>query len=355
MKKFRAPGRVNLIGEHTDYNQGWVLPIAIDLACTVCASPRSDGRFRVTSLAFDETMEWAAASLPSKPSGHWSDYVVGIARQFRQQSVELIVDSSIPTGSGLSSSAALEVAVALALSGDDPPDKLELVRLTNRAEHHFIGIPCGIMDQYASLFGVDGHAILLDCRAESSRPIPLPRVSLVVVNTMVSHNLARSAYQDRVQECGADARALGVESLRDAAYSTKLPKRARHVTGENQRVLEFAAACEADDLADMGRLLVESHQSLRDDYEVSCEELDFLVERSLRLPGVWGARMTGGGFGGCIVALVEPGTESTFEQTIRDDYRARFAICPDVFRVRASGGAGEQTADSVREPGLAAH
>jgi galactokinase len=329
----RAPGRVNLIGEHTDYNEGLVLPMAIGLECRVVAEP-SD-RWLATSRQMGET-----APIDRTQPGHWSHYLAGIAAEFgaRGKPLHLTIDSQVPTGGGLSSSASLEVAAALAIAGEIDP--LELVARTNKVEREFVGLPCGVMDQYASVFGREGHAVLLDCRTVTSEYVPLPDVAVIAVNTMVKHELAGSAYRDRVRECREAAESLGVASLRDATETPSMPPRARHVVSEIRRVREFAAACRAGDLAAMGRLMLESHASLRECYEVSCPELDFLVAESAGFPRVWGARLTGGGFGGCIVALVERGVESAYEMHIQSSYTARFGRTPDIFRLEAAPGAG---------------
>lgn len=326
----RAPGRVNLIGEHTDYNRGYALPMAIDLECRVTAEAAD--RWTVSSRQFGEEF-----ALTGARTGRWTDYVEGVVVEFGGEPRRLTVDSTVPVGGGLSSSASLEVAVALAL--DPAIDRRELVRRTNRVEREFLGVPCGIMDQFAAVFGRAGHALLLDCRTEEAHPVRLPEeAAVVVVNSMVKHSLAGSAYGERVAECRAAARALGIESLRDAA-SDGGSRRARHVISENRRVVEFVEAAERGGLAAMGRLMAESHASLRDDYEVSCEELDFLVETARDLPGVFGARMTGAGFGGCTVNLVEAGEAAWFEQTIVEAYRGRFGRTPEVYPVAAAGGA----------------
>lgn len=358
MRIWRAPGRVNLIGEHTDYNLGFVLPMALELACYTAAAPRNDGRLRVFSENYGEAREWAVADLPGlRPAGHWSDYPLGVAREltragFPVRPVNLLIWSTVPPGSGLSSSAAIEVSVALALLEGRAIEPLELVKLCRRAENEFVGAPCGIMDQYVAVFGREGAAICIDCRSLEHRAVRLPAdVAIFAVNSMVKHELGQSAYPVRVQECQSAAAALGVESLRDATLEELerrrdvLPenefRRARHVVTENQRVQDFISACEAGDVASMGRLLVDSHRSLRDDYEVSCEELDFLVETALGVPGVLGARMTGGGFGGCTVNLVRKEAVDGFGPAIEEAYRRRFGLTPPIYPCVPSAGAGE--------------
>ena len=358
MRIWRAPGRVNLIGEHTDYNLGFVLPMALDLACYTASAPREDGRLRVFSENYGEAREWAVEDLPAlRPGGHWSDYPFGVARElvragYPVRPMNLLVWSTVPPGSGLSSSAALEVSVALALLDGGAIQPLELVRLCRRAENEFVGAPCGIMDQYVAVFGREGAAICIDCRSLEHRPVRLPAdVAIFAVNTMVKHELGQSAYPVRVQECRSAAAALGVESLRDATLAglerrrDQIPdpyyRRARHVITENRRVQDFMSACESQDLTTMGRLLVESHRSLRDDYEVSCEELDFLVETARGIPGVLGARMTGGGFGGCTVNLLRKDAVERFAPAIEDAYRRRFGLTPQIYPCVPSAGAGE--------------
>ncbi|MBM3749145.1 MAG: galactokinase, partial [Acidobacteria bacterium] len=256
-----------------------------------------------------------------------------------------------------SSSAALEVATALALLGDRTMDGLELARLCRRAENDFVGMPCGIMDQYVSVFGREHAAVKIDCRGLDHETVRLPEgVEILAVNTMVKHELGQSAYRDRVRECGEAVEAIrrrkpGVASLRDVsagefeALAAEVPevprKRARHVVTEDQRVEDFVAASRRGDLGAMGELFVGSHRSLQHDYEVSCEELDFLVDTALALPGVLGARMTGGGFGGCTVSLVRPEAVGEFQERITAAYQERFQLTPQVFPCRPSAGAGE--------------
>jgi len=358
VRVFRAPGRVNLIGEHTDYNLGFVLPVALEMACFAASAPSRDGRFRVYSENRNASREWAAGEVASlKPSKDWSDYVAGVMQQvlaagFAVEPCNLYVRSTVPEGGGLSSSAALEVSTALALLAGRPIDPLELAKLCRRAEVEFVGMPCGIMDQYISVFGREHAAVRIDCRSLENEIVPLPEVEILAVNTMVKHELGQSAYRQRVQECRAAVEAVGgVESLRDVdlprleAAAARMPetvfRRARHVVTEDQRVLRFVEASRRNDLAEMGRLFVASHRSLQHDYEVSCAELDYLVDAALEIEGVFGARMTGGGFGGCTVNLVRPDKAASFRAAIAVAYRGRFGIDPRIYSCRPARGAGE--------------
>jgi galactokinase len=359
LRVFRGPGRVNLIGEHTDYNLGFVLPMALDMACCMAAAPGSDGLLRVRSEDLDQSREWAVADLAAlQPAHDWGDYVAGVAQQlvragFAVAPTNLLIHSTVPVGSGLSSSAALETSTALALLAGRPLEKLELVKLCRRAENEFVGMPCGIMDQYISVFGRERAAVKIDCRSLEHEIVHLPEgVEILAVNTMVKHELGQSAYRNRVRECAEAVAAIGsVESLRDvdaamfeaAAGRIQPParQRARHVVTEDARVEAFMAASNAGDLKTMGQLFVASHRSLQHDYEVSCEELDFLVDTALGVPGVFGARMTGGGFGGCTVNLVAPEAVAAFEAGVREAYQARFGIVPQIYRCKPSAGAAE--------------
>jgi len=346
----RAPGRENLIGEHTDYNLGFVLPIAIDLSCYAASAPNREGVLRVYSENLQQSRQWPIEQLATlHPSGDWSDYVAGVARQLPLgRGRDLLIHSTVPLGSGLSSSAALEVATALALGWSGELPCLELAKLARRAENEFIGLPSGIMDQYVSVFGREHAALLIDCRSLTSEPVDLPaEVVIVAVNSLVKHELGQSAYKQRVQECAQAAAAIGtVESLREATlqqiekiHDPVVSRRARHIVSENKRVLDFVTACRKGDLQEMGRLLVASHRSLQEDYEVSCTELDFLVDTAVAIPGTFGARMTGGGFGGCTVNLVEPAEVDRFEETLGKAYEERFGRKPAFYRVHASQGA----------------
>ncbi len=351
-RNWRGPGRVNLIGEHTDYNLGFVLPIALDLACFVSAKPNFDGLLRVHSGNENDSAEWPIGELGSlRKRQHWSDYIAGVAQQLSLSGVpveaaDLSIHSTVPVGAGLSSSAALEVSVALALGGG-VLNGVELAKLCRRAETEFVGMPCGIMDQFVSVFGQENAAIWIDCRSLEHRAVPLPTdLKIVAINSLVKHELGSSAYRQRVAECAEASKMLGVDSLRDVDVlgvidESSLPlRRARHVVTENQRVLQFVEAATAGDLAGMGRLFFASHKSMRDDYEISCEEIDYLVDTARNLPGVYGARMTGGGFGGCTVNLVAPGDAEAFRTSMSAAYRGRFGLDPIFYDCHAAAGAG---------------
>jgi galactokinase len=343
---FRAPGRVNLIGEHTDYNLGFVLPIALEMATYVETHPSPDGRFHVSSNHKQGTFSWSPEETANlRPSRQWTDYVIGVARQFPLgEPLEMTIRSDVPEGSGLSSSAALEVSSALAFLQGREFDPLELARLCQRAESEFVGMPCGIMDQYVSIFGQPHAAIRIDCRSLTHETVTLPDdLEIIAINSMVKHELGASAYRVRVRECAEACAAIGVKSLRDATLEQAQPfPRARHIVSENLRVEAFVEAAARSDQARMGRLFVESHRSMQYDYEITCEEVDFLVDTAIEIPGCYGARMTGGGFGGCTVNLVAPERAAAFEHAMKAAYRQRFQIDPTIFRCVPGPGAGIQ-------------
>jgi len=363
VRVFRAPGRVNLIGEHTDYNLGFVLPIALDLACFVAAADSPDGLMHIYSEEKHQSREWPAAEVGSlSPSHDWTDYMVGVAHEliragFPIAPQRLLVRSTVPEGSGLSSSAALEVSSALALLGGREIPPLALAKLCQRAEVGFVGTPCGIMDQYVSVFAREHAALRIDCRSLESQSVTLPDdIEILAVNSMVKHALGQSAYKQRTEECAAAVDAIrrmdgNLQSLRDvtvAQLERSMPampgiiaRRARHVVTENERVSLFVNACQRGDVERMGQLMVESHVSLQHDYEVSAPELDFLVDTAIGIDGVLGARMTGGGFGGCTVNLLLQGASQRFRSTITHAYQERFGITPQIFDCRPSSGAGE--------------
>ncbi|MCA1583424.1 MAG: galactokinase [Acidobacteria bacterium] len=351
---YRAPGRVNLIGEHTDYNDGFVMPMAIDASTWVAIALRDDRRLVVHSETVGETFEAVLDGTTLSPRRHWSDYVVGVAVELIDDGAELpganmLVWSEVPRGAGLSSSAALEVSVGFALldSVGRPIDRVALARLCQRAENVFVGARVGIMDQFIACHGVADAAVWLDCRSLDFRTLHLPTdVRVIICNTMVKHAIAAGEYNTRRAECEAAAAAIarstpGVHALRDVTpddldrvgplLSPVLFRRARHVVTENRRVLQAAEALDRLDVVGFGALMSNSHASLRDDFAVSCRELDVMVEIASALPGVYGARMTGGGFGGCTVNLVATTAIDTFLSTIAERYAKATGIQPDLY------------------------
>jgi galactokinase len=358
----RAPGRVNLIGEHTDYNDGYVLPIAIDRAVTIALVPTDDRRVAITLAGSGETAGFDLDAIGGR-RGHWIDYVAGTAWAMAEAGLPVggfrgLLASDLPQNSGLSSSAALELAAALALSGgDDPPtDRMTLARVAQRAENVHIGVQCGLMDQFASSLGEEGAAMLLDCRSLEFRALPLSldAVALVVSNSGSSRRLDGSAYNERRAQCDAAVAVISrrhkeVHSLRDVTTAMiddagddlepVLARRARHVVDENDRVLQAAVALEAGDHERAGRLFSASHASLRDLYQVSSPELDTLVEVAEAVPGVFGSRLTGAGFGGCTVTLVRRDAIGALSDAVRERYAAKSGLTPQVFEVRPARGA----------------
>jgi galactokinase len=340
------------------------MPVALDLATWVTISPNDKRSLVIYSEEFQEQIEFDLDDPDPRPKGHWSDYVRGVAvvlesAGYRLPGAELLIRGEVPLGSGLSSSASLEVAAGYALlrcSGVEV-DRVELARLCQRAEHEFVGTRCGIMDQFIACQGQEGKALLLDCRSLNYEPLPLPEgVRLVICNTMVRHELAVSEYNRRRAECEMGASQLaqrlpGVRALRDVDESTlelhradlteTVYRRCRHVVTENDRVLKTRRALQRNDLDEFGHLMNESHRSLQQDFEVSCHELDLMVELARELPGVYGARMTGGGFGGCTVSLVETDECKTFQEVIAREYRKATGQTPDVYVCSAAAGVSE--------------
>ncbi len=363
MRVVRAPGRVNLIGEHTDHSGGFVMPAAIQLATSVAITPRTDRHLVIQSDTIGETATLDLED-PLRPTHRWHDYVAGVASVLAQEGcridgANLLITSTLPSGAGLSSSAALEVAVAYALvtEAGRTIDRVTLARWCQRAENEFVGARCGIMDQYVACMGHPGHALLIDCRSLNHRLLPIPDdVSIVVCNTMVRHAIAASEYNARRADCEAALQAIrlkmpDVNALRDVTLDDlkrdgcALPptalKRARHVISENARVLEAADALERFDLATFGELMAASHRSLRDDYQVSCDELDLMVELASSEPEVIGTRMTGGGFGGCTVSLVQSPAAGQFLTSMQQRYEQVTGIHPDGWICMPSGGVEE--------------
>jgi galactokinase len=359
----RAPGRVNLIGEHTDYNDGFVMPVAIGLYTWAAATARDDRMLVVRSENFAQQVDIDLDRMPGKASGHWSDYVVGVATMMLQSGLKLrganlLIHGDVPQGAGLSSSASLEVAVGYMLleMAGERVDRRTLALLCQKAENEFVGARCGIMDQFIAAHGKKSHALLLDCRSLDYRLLPIgDDARLVICNSMVRHSIAKGEYNQRRAECETGARYFaqhrkGVTALRDvrleelARHQQDLPdkimRRCRHVISENRRVLEAAEALEGGNLDRFGQLMKESHQSLRDDFEVSCSELDLLVNLAEHEPGVYGARMTGGGFGGCTVNLVKKAYVDAFEAAVSQGYQKQTGIQPDIYSCAAADGVG---------------
>jgi galactokinase len=357
----RAPGRVNLIGEHTDYNDGFVFPIALDRATYVAARSRPDRTVNVYTRQFDGFDTFSLDDITRSVEKPWSNYVRGVAKGLdiaghALQGADMVIDSDVPLGAGLSSSAALEVAVGYTLQLLNDLNLLgeELALLAQGAENTFVGVQCGIMDQLISALGEADHALLIDCRDLAVRAVPLPASARVVVcESGVHHELGDSGYNERRAQCEEAVRLLKAElpkitALRDVSASDLarlahlLPpvvlKRARHVVSENARVLESADALEAGELARFGQLMDASHVSMRDDYEISVPEIDLLVELAQATPGCYGSRLTGGGFGGSTVSLVDERAVESFAQAVAAGYRERAGREARIFVCRASDG-----------------
>jgi galactokinase len=358
----RAPGRVNLIGEHTDYNHGFVLPAAIDRSIAFAGRKRADRLVRVHSLDFGASAEFSLDDIQKDATNSWSNYIRGVSKYLeedghRLSGADMVFGGNVPREAGLSSSAAVEVGTAafwknlLRLE----VDPVYLVKLSRKAENQFVGVPCGIMDQFISALGREDHALFLDCRDLSYRHVPLrDDVKVVVCNSGVKRALAQSEYEVRLNQCRQAvaqiaSTGLAVKSLRDvepagleaarSVLSEILFRRARHIVTENYRVLEAVQVLESGDIERFGQLMNASHESLRDDYEVSSKELDVLVELAWKQPGVLGARMTGAGFGGCTVNLVRQDAAEDFAEAVRRGYQDTLGLKAEIYICRASQGA----------------
>ncbi|HEY4398338.1 MAG TPA: galactokinase [Acidimicrobiia bacterium] len=354
LRWFRAPGRVNLIGDHTDYHDGFVLPLAVDRDCILAAHSRDDGRVTVRSVELEGAVDVAAdgADEPAAVEPAWGRYVAGVVRALADMGrapvgLDVVLSSTVPVGSGLSSSAALEVAVALALA-DAAGLKLpaaELAHACQRGEHLATGVPSGVMDQFVALLGRANRAVLIDCRTLVADPIAMPdTLAVLVMHSGLPRTLVGSTYADRRADGERVAARLGVPALRDATLdAVRDEPKARHVVTENERVLQFADALRAGDISALGVLLLASHASLRDDYAVSTPELDLAVDLLVE-HGAAGARLTGAGFGGCVVALVpRPQVGVVARETVAR-YRAETGLDAQAFEVHAVDGAGRLTA-----------
>jgi len=360
-KTYRAPGRVNLIGEHTDYNDGFVMPVAIDRSTTAAITPRADRRIVARSGRRSAPLTIELDDVRPRAGGNWIEYIRGVAATLeglghRLAGADVEIESDVPTGAGLSSSAALEVAAGYGLLdvAGHTIDLTELALACQQAEHTFVGTRCGVMDQFIACHGREGHALLLDTRSLEPEWIPIPAgVRVLVCNSMTKHAHATSGYNERRADCEAGVRAFAasrpeVRALRDVALtdlesqraelSDRVYRRCRHVITENARVLQASDALTRGDLEAFGALMVASHHSLRDDYEVTTPELDALVDAALACDGVYGARMTGGGFGGCTIALVDEGMADPVTAEVQKRYRAATGRRADVYPCTPSAG-----------------
>jgi len=351
----RAPGRVNLIGEHTDYNDGFVLPIAIEHSVWIALRPRTDRRVHVHSLEMEQSADFELDSLVKEDG--WAEYVKGVAHELIAAGKSIsgwegVMSGDVPRGAGLSSSAAVELATARAFAACSgfAWEPLEMARLARRAENHWVGVACGIMDQMTSALATAGHALFLDCRTLEYEHIPWPAmISAVVLDSSTRRGLRETAYNRRKAECAEAARSLRVRALRDVSVQEfeevgrKLPdpirKRARHVISENARVLSALHAMQAEDRVGLGILLNQSHRSLKEDFEVTNQALDWIVEAAQAESACYGARMTGAGFGGCAVALVQADQAETFSRAVTARYRRISGLTPQLYVCRPNEGA----------------
>ncbi len=357
-----APGRVNVIGEHTDYNDGFVLPMAIERYAIMAAdSSSSSSSFSIFDTHFKESATIDISAPVTKGQPKWSNYIRGVLAGFQNRgqkipALDVAFLSTVPLGGGLSSSAALEVCTATLIEAATGKtiDPIEKALLAQKAEHDFAGVPCGIMDQFISALGREGHLLLLDCRTRKTELIPMndPSVALLVINTNVKHELSGGEYAERRAQCEEAAKNLGAKSLRDVTpdqlekakskMSEVVYRRARHVIGEIERTVHAAEGIRASNWPGVGNLMYASHASLRDDYEVSCAELDAVVEIAEDIgnkAGIYGCRMTGGGFGGCCVALVKADAVDAITKKIAADYKAKTGIEATIFSSRPASGA----------------
>jgi len=350
-----APGRINLIGEHTDYSDGFVLPVAIDRTVTIAHSPREDGLLHVFSLDFDDELMVNLGDL-KRNYGGWKDYVIGMAWAMMESGLKIsgwqgIVAGNIPIGAGLSSSAALEVASGktFCISSDLNLSATDLAKISRKAEIDWVGVKVGIMDQLISAAAKKDHALLLDCRNLDYEYVAIPnQARLIVLDTMTRRELTSSNYNARHEEVRDSAKILGIGQLRDATppliqlnknnLNPTQYRRIKHVVSENERVKQFVTAMRNNDLFTMGNLINKSHISLRDDFEVSSDELNLIVNIAQRQPGCVGARMMGAGFGGCALALLNNGDVHDFTQTIAKTYHAETGVKPNIFEVFSTHG-----------------
>lgn len=359
----RSPGRVNLIGEHTDYNNGYVLPAAIDKAVYFALSKRNDNRGMLYAADLNDSYEFNVNE-PAKSGKAWANYLIGVVAQLKQNGYEAggfncLFGGDIPIGAGLSSSAAIEAGLAFALNTmfNLNVEKIDLVKYAQKAEHEYAGVNCGIMDQFINIFGMAGNVLRIDCRSLEYEyfPFDFSNISIVLFNTKVSHSLASSEYNQRRRECGAGVEILKelypeVESLRDVTVemletindkvSQTVYSRCQYVVEEHDRIIEACRLLKGNDLKAFGRLMYETHQGLSNLYGVSCSELDFLVEAVKDIPEVYGSRMMGGGFGGCTINLIETGAVEKISSEVKEKYKNKFGMEADVYVTKISAGTG---------------
>jgi galactokinase len=362
---FRAPGRVNLVGEHTDYAEGFCMPAALNLNTLIAASATEDSKLTINTVELKQQAVIELKSLGEKGRGNWIDYIAGVAHELQKagnnlRGAALTITGNVPIGAGLSSSASVEVATAAALlklAGEEMSGPM-IARLAQRAENNYVGAPCGIMDQFISANGVAGHALVLDCRALTAVPSAIPaEVRLVIINSMVKHSVAGQEYAERREQVAEGTRVMirrnpKVGALRDVTLEELnaarnqmddlVFKRSRHIITDSQRVLDLAAALRKGELELAGKIMVEAHASYRDDFGASCEECDLLVDLAIKLPGCYGSRLTGGGFGGCTVSLVDAKQSESFAAKLHELYRSKTGIDAQYFVSEVAAGLHEE-------------
>lgn len=352
-----SPGRINLIGEHTDYNDGFVFPAAVDKGIVAAIQKSHSNTCTVTALDFEDTFEFGLDKLKPPEAGSWKNYVLGVVAEIQNKNIEvghfnMMFKGNIPAGAGMSSSAALENSVVFGLNElfDLGLSKHDMILISQKAEHNYVGVKCGIMDQYTSMFGIENNALHLDCRTVESKPfeINFKDHQLMLINTNVKHSLSDSAYNDRRSVCESISKLLGIKALRDAkekdlekvidGITAENYQKALYVIQENERTIKAAKAIEDKDLQTLGALLYQSHEGLSKQYNVSCDELDFLVEQAKKNKHVLGARMMGGGFGGCTINLVEKIEAKAFAEEASKAYKNKFNRDCSVYFVKLSNG-----------------
>jgi len=354
-----SPGRINIIGEHTDYNDGFVFPAAVDKGIVAAIGISNENVSKAFAADLNEMIEFALDNFKAAGPGAWQNYILGVVAEIQNTNKKIgnfniVFAGDIPGGAGMSSSAALENSFVFGLNKifNLGLSKNEMILISQKAEHHYVGVKCGIMDQYASMFGIKNHALLLDCRTVTSTPfeIDFKDHELILINTNVKHSLSDSAYNNRRSVCESIAEMLHVKALRDATVSDledlkekvtpENYQKALYIIQENERVIKASTAIKDGDLNSLGKLMFESHHGLRHQYKVSCDELDFLVDQAKSNPDVLGARMMGGGFGGCTINLLAKNTSASFISYVSEAYKKTFNRDCSVYPVKLSNGTG---------------